>query len=160
MKRFSFKLQAVLTLRQRVEQAALERYGRAMQQRQAAIKRLSEVEMQLSDSRRCWLNALGDGCPAAQAAQMVAYCKSLEEQRMKGEEAVHLAEAQVTQASVQMILARQQREAVEKYFTRQRANHEQLVRIEERKLMDDLIGRRPVAPPAEDTNAPTSWHST
>src|SRR6185436_18232796 len=54
MKKFQFKLQAVLTLRQREEQVALEGYSRALQSRQAAAERLAEIERDLSESRRQW----------------------------------------------------------------------------------------------------------
>src|SRR6266511_1576157 len=61
MKRFEFKLQAVLTLRQRAEQAELEKYSRSLQHRQGAAERLAETEMELCEARRQWLNALADG---------------------------------------------------------------------------------------------------
>lgn len=143
MKRFEFKLQAVLTLRQRTEQLALESYSRALQGRQAAADRLVEVGMELSEARRQWLNALADGCPAVRAVQMQAFCHALEARRKECEHALHLAELELSQASQRLLLARQQREAVERYQARQRAEYEQQLRIEERKLIDDLVGRRP-----------------
>ena len=41
-----------------------------------------------------------------------------------------------------MLLARQQREAVEKFLLRQRERYDRQIRDEERKLIDDLVNRR------------------
>src|SRR5687767_15896703 len=112
MKRFQFKLDAVLTLRQRAEQLALEKYSRAIQHRQACASRQSEAEMERSEGRRLWLNALADGCPAARAAQMLGYCHLLEERKKQNEQTLSLADVELNQASQKMLLARQQREAV------------------------------------------------
>jgi flagellar FliJ protein len=159
MKRFEFKLQAVLTLRQRAEQLALESYSRALQSRQAAADRLAELERELSESRRQWLNALADGCPAAQAVQLQDFCHALEARGKEREKALHLADVELNQASQRLLLARQQREAIERYLERQRADYEQRLRIEERKLIDDLVGRRP-APVSFSGRAPNpgTWN--
>ena len=143
MKRFQFKLQAVLTLRQRAEQTALENYSRAIQARQTAAGRVAESEMQLSEARRQWLHELADGCPAARAAQSLEFCRVLEDRKGQCDRALNLADLDLNRASQAMLLARQQREALEKLLARQRANHERHLRDEERRLIDDLIGRRP-----------------
>ena len=142
MKRFEFKLQAVLTLRQRAEQTALEKYSRAVHHRQAAATQLEETEMELSEARRQWLNALADGCPVARAAQMLAFCHSIEERKRQCEQTLTLADVELNQASQRMLLARQQREAVEHFLARQRNRHDRELRDEERKMIDDLVGRR------------------
>lgn len=143
MKRFQFKLQAVLTLRQRAEQAALETYSRSIQARQDAASRLAQAEMALSDARRQWLHELADGCPAVRAAQSLQFCRLLEDRKREADQAVHAADQHLHHASQEMLAARQQREAVEKFLARQRERHERLLREEERRLIDDLIGRRP-----------------
>ena len=145
MKRFEFKLQAVLTLRQRAEQSALEKYSRAIQTRQAAADRLAESEMELSEARRIWLNALADGCPAVQAAQLLGYGHMIEERKRQCEQTLGLADIDLNQASQKMLFARQQREAVETFMDRQRESYDQQLREEERKLIDDLVSRRPQA---------------
>ena len=107
MKRFEFKLQAVLTLRQRAEQGALAQYARAIQHRQAVVARFEEAEMALSEARRQWLNVLADGCPAARAAQVLGYCHLLEERKRQCEQTLNLAEVELNQASQRMLHARQ-----------------------------------------------------
>ena|SRR5947207_1354491 len=158
MKRFAFKLQAVLTLRQRTEQVALERYARAIQNRQAAADQLAATMLELSEARRVWLNAMADGCPAVHAAQMLAFAHSVEERRTQHEQAVQVADLGLNQASEQMMLARQQREAVEHYLARLREQHERLMRAEERKLIDDLVGRRTPVSLSGRATSPSAWN--
>jgi len=142
MKRFEFKLQAVLTLRQRAEQVALEKYSRSIQHRQVAAEWLAETEMELCEARRHWLNALADGCPAVRAAQMLGFCHLLEERKIQREQTLHLADVDVSLSSQKMLLARQQREAVEKFQARQREHYDRRLRQEEYKMIDDLTQRR------------------
>ena len=137
MKRFEFKLQAVLTLRQRAEQVALEKYGRAIQHRQAAAHQVSEAEMELSESRRQWLHALADGCPAVHASQMLEFSHSLQVRKRYCEQSLLLADVELNQASQKMLQARQAREAVEIYLTRQRELHDCGLLDEERKFNDE-----------------------
>lgn len=142
MKRFEFKLQAVLTLRQRAEQTALEKYSRAIQHRQAAAMRFEQSEMELSDARRQWLNVLADGCPAARAAQMLDFCHAVEERKRQCEQTLGLADVELNQASQKMLYARQQREAAETFLARQRERYDRKVCEEDQKLIDDLVNRR------------------
>lgn len=158
MKRFEFKLQAVLTLRQRAEQVALEKYSRAIQHRQGAAMRLEEAEMELSQARRQWLNALADGCPAARAAQMLGFCQMLEGRKRQCEQTLTLADVELNQASQKMLLARQQREAVETFLARQRERYDRQLLDEERKLIDDLVNRRPPVSFANPSVVQRNWN--
>src|SRR5438552_2707202 len=135
MKRFESQLQAVLTVRQRAEQTALENYSRAIQHRQGATDRLAQTELELCEARRQWLNALADGCPAARAAQILGFCQLLEERKKQCEQTLHRADVDLNQTSQQMVLARQQREAVEKFLSRQRERFERQLRHQEHKLI-------------------------
>ena len=158
MKRFEFRLQAVLTLRQRVEQKALERYARAIECRQAAAERFAQAERELSEARRQWLNAMADGCPAAHAAQTLGFCHSIEKRCEHCAQSLHLADIELNQASQQMLLARQQREVVERFLGRQRGEYDRLLRAEERKLIDDLVGRRPPMSLSGRSSIESSWN--
>ncbi len=158
MKRFEFRLQAVLTLRQRAEQEALENYGQAIRHRESIAERLRARELELSDTRRRWLNELSDGCPAVQAAQTLAYSHLLEEYRAQSERDLAQAEARLSQASERMLTARQHREAVENLLHHQLAEHEALVRLEEQKMLDDLVGRRSPVSSAGQLLQRASWN--
>ena len=97
--------------------------------------------MELSEGRRQWLNALADGCPAARAAQMLGFCHSLEERKRQCEQTLSLADIELNQTSQKMLLARQQREVVEKFLARQRERYDRQILEEERKMIDDLVSR-------------------
>ncbi len=158
MKRFEFKLQAVLTLRQRAEQAAMEKYSRALLRRQTTATALEESEMKLSEARRQWLNALADGCPAAHAAQMLGYSHLLEEHKRQCEQSLQLAEVELNQASQRMLLARQQREAVETCLRHERTRHDAAARVAEQKELDDLLSRRLPAANTHSPARPAAWN--
>lgn len=158
MKRLEFQLQAVLTLRQRSEQAALKQYGRAIQARQAAADQLPAMELELCEARRSWLNALADGCAAVRAAQMLGYCHLLEERKLQCEQALHLADVELNQASQRMLQAREQREAVEKIVARQRERHDRDLRDDERQLIDDLVNRQSPISFSGKHAAPPLWN--
>lgn len=158
MKRFTFKLQAVLTLRQRAEQAALEKYARAIEHRQECAVTLADSEMELSEARRQWLNALADGVAAVRAAQMLGFCHLLEERKRQCEQTLELADIELNRSSQGMLQARQEREAVETLMARQRARYDHLVVEDERKMIDDLINRRPPVPPAGQLASNNVWN--
>ena len=158
MKRFNFKLQAVLTLRQRAEQAAIEKYSRALARRQAAATSMERVEMDLSDARRKWLNALADGCPAAQGAQMLGYCHYLEDFKRRVEQTLQLAEVELNQASQKMLLARQEREAIERCLERAKDDYDRELHEQERKELDDLAGRRQPVSFTTPIARPGAWN--
>ena len=152
MKRPVFPLQAVLTLRLRAEQLALEHYARTVRARKTAEDALTAAEQELADARRRWLNAMADGCPALRAAQMLEWCHSVEKRREQAGRALRLAEGECNQASQALMQARQQREVVEKYLGNQEEKHERDVEREDRKVMDDLVQHRVSSPlAASDT---------
>lgn len=154
MKRFHFKLQAVLTLRQRAEQLALEQLGAAARVRQSAAAQVTAADMALSEARRRWLHEMADGCPALRAAQILTWCRELEGRKQQCEEALRQAELLVGQRQQQLLHARQQREVVEKYQGGQRDLYERELLTEERKLIDDLVQRTGSWPAGQPDSAP------
>jgi flagellar export protein FliJ len=145
MKRFEFRLQAVLTLRQHAEQVALELFAAAIRRRDWAAIQLQQHEMQLSETRRQWLNEMADGCPAIRAAQTLAFCHSIDEHRVQSDRELQHANAELEKASQRMLSARQQREAVENLLRRQREAHDLQTRLADQRIIDDLAHRRPLA---------------
>jgi flagellar FliJ protein len=142
MKKFQFKLQAVLTLRQRAEQSALEAYSRALLVRKTAMTKLAETEKHLA---RAWADLrqqLAEGCAAARAQKAQEYCRLLGQQKQKGEQLLSQAEVELNRAFQKMILARQDRETVEQHLAGQRERHDRALLAEERKLIEDIVQRR------------------
>jgi flagellar export protein FliJ len=129
MKRFHFTLQAVRTLRQRQEHAALEQYAHTAQR---------EIDAGWRELR----DMLGQGCVAASAVRAQEYHTVLAARRDQCAAALAVADRRMTAAMTAMTQARQQREIVEAHFTKQKTRHERQVIQNEQKMLDDLASRR------------------
>lgn len=138
MKKFRFSLQAVFTVLQQREQAALERYARALTARQQASEKLSEAQRQCREAWDFNRQRVVSGAPAVQVTQAGQYCvvaKDIEERRA---DALRRAQ-QVADATLETLLeARQSREAVDKFRARQQERYNREARREEQKVIDDL----------------------
>lgn len=142
MRRFRSTLQALLTVRQRQERLAMERYSEALQSRQRAAAALStadQVRVQASEHLK---QRLSSGMQAAEAMREQAHYKVLESKRDAAQHALTVAENGIPAALKAMLTARQQREAVEECITRQRERHQRDQQNQERKLLDELALRR------------------
>lgn len=145
MKTFRFTLEAVRTVRQRQENAALEQYARALVARQQAFDALDTIEEQITRDNTQWQELLAAGCNAAQAAQAQQYHRSLEKRLEESILALNAAERRVNAASNTMLAARQQREIVDVYREKQLARHQRLTMREEQKNLDEFAGRRAIS---------------
>ena len=142
MKPFHFTLEAVGTVRQRQEQKAMEHYAQSLIARRRAVDRLEAVERELNGCWQDWRRRLAGGCAAGEAAQAHAYQRSLAQRREECALALETAEQQVNATLHGMLLARQQREIVDKCFDKQKARHRREQARGEQKFLDDLAGRR------------------
>jgi flagellar export protein FliJ len=142
MKSFRFTLEALGTVRQRQEQRAMEQYAQSLAARRQAVEGLEAVERQLSACWQDWRGRLAGGCAAAEAAQAHAYQRLLAQRRDECALALETAEQRVTAALQGMLLARQQREIVDKCCDKQKARHRREQARGEQKFLDDLAGRR------------------
>ncbi|GEM_PF-327301 len=142
MKPFRFTLQALRIVRQRQEQVALEHYAAALQARQEAAQRLRRVERQRDMAWSHRQNLPHAKIPAASFAHNHAYCREIESICRDCETALGVAQDVLHQKWLRLIETRKQREAVDKYYDRQRRDFERLSAREEQKLLDEL-GNRP-----------------
>src|ERR1700759_225841 len=108
MKEFHFTLDAVLTLRQRQEQKAMEQYAQALLVRQQALERLALVEHQLDGGYQELRAQLAKGCEATLISQAQDYHRSLTKRRDDCAAAVGVAERRVNAALQAMLSTRQQ----------------------------------------------------
>lgn len=145
MKPFKFSLEAVATMRRRLEQATLETYAQALLARQHALSQLEAVQHELEHSWTRLRETLESGCSASAATRLRQESQALEDDRLAREERLTQAELGVSQALQQMLAARQQREAVEKARTKQRATYDRDVQRDTQKFLDELATQR-VAP--------------
>ncbi len=142
MKPFKFSLEAVATTRRRVEQTALEHYAQALLAKQSALSQLEAVQHDLDDAWVRLRNTLESGCSASAATRLRQESNYLEEDRKLREEVLAQAERAVAQALQQMLAARQQREAVEKFRGKQRLSHDRDVQRETQKFLDEMATQR------------------
>jgi flagellar FliJ protein len=142
MKGFHFTLEAVRTLRRRQEQQALEQYSQALLVRQRAMARLETAQRELESALHESRIIMAKGCSAHEAARSSEYQQSLGKVRDERFAALGTAERGVNNAMRAMLLARQQREVVDKCFDRQKSRFQREEMRVEQKIMDEFAGRR------------------
>jgi flagellar export protein FliJ len=132
----------LLTVRQRQERLAMERYSEALQSRQRAVTALATADQVRVQASELLKQRLSSGMQAAEAMREQAHYKVLESKRDAAQHALTVAENGIPAALKAMLTARQQREAVEECITRQRERHQRDQQNQERKLLDELALRR------------------
>ena len=145
MKAFHFTLEAVRTVRQRQEQAAMEHYAQALVAREQAAQRLNAVQEKLNAVGREIRALLAGGCAASRIAQAHDCHRSLQQRLNECVAALGLAECRVNVALKAMLAARRQREIVDKFYEKQKTRHRREQLRGEQKVLDDLAGRRPTS---------------
>ena len=138
MKSFRFTLQALLTVREREERAALEFYARALQLQQQAFDDLAAVETDLAAAWVELRHLMAKGGPVAGLLQRQAHCHRLGEQREPLVDALARSEEAARRALLQLITAQQNRDVVDKFLETQQKNYQRDCTREEQKLLDDL----------------------
>ncbi len=142
MRRFRSTLQALLTVRQRQERLAMERYSEALQARQKAVTALATADQDRMLAGDALKQRLSGGLQAAEALSGQTYYRTLESRRDAARHALTSAENGIAPALKAMLHARNQREAVEECIARQRERHRRDQENTERKLLDELALRR------------------
>lgn len=138
MKRFRFSLQALFTVLQRREQAALEVYANALTLRQQASEKLSDAQRQCQEAWDFNRQRVVSGAPAAHVMQAGQYCVLAKELQERRAEALRCAQQVVDSALEKLLEARRSREAVDKFRERQQERYNRETQREEQKVIDDL----------------------
>lgn len=142
MRRFRSTLQALLTVRQRQERLAMERYSEALQARRRMAEALALADRERTQAAERLNQRLGQGMQAVEVVREQANYRMLEGRRDTAFQALTTAENAIAPALTGMLQARQQRQAVEDCITRQRERHVRDQMTQERKLLDELAQRR------------------
>ncbi|HTI70339.1 MAG TPA: flagellar export protein FliJ [Candidatus Limnocylindria bacterium] len=142
MKPFQFKLAALLTIRQKEEQAKLELYAKAMQTRQVALEARNAVERAVEVLRDEVRQSMRLGCSANVLSQFQGYGLRLSDDLRAANERLAATERSLAAALGQLQVARRGRETVEKFQERERAVYDREVLVEEQKLLDEMALRR------------------
>jgi flagellar export protein FliJ len=151
MKPFRFSLQALLTLRRRAEQVALEKYASALLVRRQALEQCDQLHQEQSQWWARWRHELDRGCSGSTIELWHSSNEQLAERQRAAESALAQAELGMNQALQGVLLSRRDREAVEKHLQRQRAHYLREVGRDEQKQLDDLAHRHvlPLLPASE-----------
>jgi flagellar export protein FliJ len=138
MKPFKKSLAAVGTVRQRLENEALQAYAVALMNRVRAMERLRTAEQTLSAAQADWQRLAAEGCDAEAMARHSAHCSNLSQVRLERKRQLTEAERLAEDRMQELLHARQERQAVDKFHARQRAAYERAIGREEQKAMDEL----------------------
>ena len=141
MNRFRFRLQAVLILRQRQEQLAMERYAAALAECARAQERFHQAKVSCLGVAAAHGELLRRGATAAEVIQSHQHHQLWEERLVEQSAAVQRAQSGVDDALQSMLAVRAQRETVDKFQDRQRRFYEIEARRQEQKLLDEWAQR-------------------
>lgn len=142
MKRFRFSLNALLAIRKRQETAAMERYAAVLARQRTATEHVAAADADLGRAATALRSRLGGALVAAELAQRGDHLRALELRRAQAALALARVEREIPPAMDQMLLARRQREVVEKFESRQREKHNREFQRREEKENDELALRR------------------
>lgn len=141
MKRFHFALHAVLTLRQQQEQVALQAFAQALRQCEAVARARQAVTDELRAGWHLLETEVACGAQATRLGQIHAYCRDRLGRQRGLDKELAAARAVARREQDALLRATQNREALERYETRQRRIYDYEVAREEQKLLDDLAAR-------------------
>ena len=145
MKKFRFSLQAVFTVLQQREQAALEVYAKAITERERAAERLAEAQRQCQEAWDFNRQRVMSGSSAAQLTQAGQYSVRAKDHQERRAEALRRTQQVVDGALKTLLEARRSREAVDKFRARQQERYNRESQREEQKVIDDLAQHAGVA---------------
>jgi flagellar export protein FliJ len=152
MKKFRFTLSALRTVRQRLEQTALEAYANALRVQKRAQDELDAVLTELRSGWTLRQDKLAAGASAETIMQIQTYCQYLEIRRRQREAVLKNAQDLALNQWQTFLAARRQREIVDRCYDHQRQRYERECAREEQKILDELG----VRPTLSDTFAPAS----
>ena len=151
MKAFNFPLESLRTLRKQREQAAQQRYARALTLCDGAQKVLQLAEEELKAGHVLLTGELTTGATASRIVHLQLWCKVLEIRRNECVAAVAEARRDANDAFQLMTAAVREREALDRFHDKSHAVWQRAFQAEEQKMFDELAIQRQTAPGAEKT---------
>ena len=143
MKPFRFRLQAVLTVRERHEKFAMERYSKALGEVNRARLSLERADAAWAASSVAQSELLRRGTTAADLRRGEQYCHELEQRRQASLSELRKAQAGAGAAREAMLKARIEREAVDQFRAQQRSAYDLEASRAEQKDVDEWAQRQP-----------------
>ena len=142
MKAFHFRLPAVLTLREQVEEAARQSCARAYSAVATATERLRDADAAIVASDELRRTQLVTGAPADQFEPARVFGILLTERRAGRMRELAEVRSRAEEAWRLLVAATQGREAMERLRRRQQSQHAYQEAQTEQKTLDELAGQR------------------
>ena len=141
MKTFRFPLQSLRVLREQKEQAAQKHYAEALRACEHAAARVKAVGDELSASWTTLGQELAAGVTAMELLRTRAWCNALELRLKERTGLLEQARLAVDAVWQEMLNATRDREALDRYYQKNRRTHDRKVQSEEQKQLDELAVR-------------------
>ena len=150
MKKFKFRAQAALDLRQRELDAAQRQLARTEELRDAARRRLQQADDDRTQARAQADAALRNVTDVTALQWYRFWIIRLDHERTAHAAALAARDHDVTQAAAACMRAKQRRESLDRFRKKALAAHEEAELAAEMKMLDELATRRYVRTPAGD----------
>ena len=142
MRRFRYPLQAILTLRQREEQVAMDHYAICVRDREAARSEVDRSIQIQADVTRNYLERLGTGARVGTLTFDQIGLDYAKQQTISKQRCFKDSEHRVQQALTKLTVARKNREVVEKLLGYRLDDHRRAELREEMMMLDELSARK------------------
>ena len=149
MKAFNFPLESLRTLRKQREQAAQQRYARALVLCDGAERVLQLAEEELNTGRAMLAGELQAGATAGRIVSLQTWCLVLEIRRNECSAALAEARRQANDAFRLMTAAAREREALDRFHDKSQRLWQRAFQVEEQKMFDELAVQRQSTPSFE-----------
>ena len=141
MKTFRFPLQSLRVLREQKEQVAQKNYAVALRSAEDAAARVKMASDELSANWTTLGKELAAGVTAMELLRTRAWCNALELRLKERTGVLEKARLAVDAVWQEMLNATRDREALDRYYKKNRRAHDRKVQSEEQKQLDELAVR-------------------
>jgi flagellar FliJ protein len=142
VKKFKFRAQAALDLRQRELEQAQRQLARTEELRDAARRRLEQAGEESKRAREQATEAQRTGGDVVMLQWYRFWIIRLDHERAAHATALAAREREVTQAAAACMRAKQRRESLERFRRKAQAAHDDAEQAAEMKMIDELATRR------------------
>lgn len=146
MKAFNFPLESLRTLRKQREQAAQQRYARALVVCDGAARVLQLAEEELKAGHAMLIGELATGVTAGRIINLKTWCSVLEIRRNECLAALAEAKRDANDAFRLLTAAAREREALDRFHDKSHAVWQRAFHADEQKMFDELAVQRQAAP--------------
>ena len=141
MKAFRFPLQPLRVLRERKEQTSQKKYVEALRHCEAAAGELHLASEELAEGWAMLCREMNAGATASDLLRTRAWCNVLEARQKERAAQLQAAQYALDAATRELMLAKRDREALERYHDKCRRAYDRAAQREEQKRLDELALR-------------------